>query len=212
MTKKISRIRHHVNPLADRTDHSFDGFDNDKPIIVDVGADRGEFVVALLDKFGDSKNFIVFEIRIPLAQQLREKFKSHNNVMVFDGDAGRNFESILDPCIKKDIKIEEIYINFPDPWVKERQKKRRFLNEKFLKVVKTIISQETKWVFQTDHEQLFDETVELLQENHVQQLSFFSDLPYGFTTKWEDAKVKEGKKIYRLSFYLQHNIQRVAHI
>lgn len=202
MTKKISRIRHHVNPLADRTEHSFNGFENEKPIIVDVGADRGEFTEQLLEKFGSTKNFIVFEIRKPLAEKLREKFSAYDNVVVFDGDANRNFASVLTPCIEGSTYIEVIYINFPDPWVKERQKKRRFLNEQFLKEMKNVVSKKTKWIFQTDHKQLFTETVVLLRENNVQNISFFSKPPYGFTTKWEDAKIKEGKEIYRLSFHV----------
>jgi len=202
MEKKVSRIRHHVNPLADRTEHLFAGFGNKKPIIVDVGADRGEFTEQLLEKFGNTKNFIVFEIRRPLAQKLKEKFKINENVVVFDGDANRNFSRIMKPCIDAGGHIEEVYINFPDPWVKERQKKRRFLNEKFLKEIRTNISTETKWIFQTDHKQLFDETALLLQKNDIRKIDYFSEPPYGFTTKWEDAKIKEGKGIYRLLFYL----------
>lgn len=203
MTKKISRIRHHVNPLADRTEHSFDGFGNDKPVIIDVGADRGEFTAQLLEKYGNTKNFIVFEIKKPLAHKLCEKFKTHENVIVFDGDANRNFKSIVNPCIDGGASVEAIYVNFPDPWVKERQKKRRFLNEKFLREMKNIILKETKWIFQTDHKQLFDETIELLRDDNANDILFFTEPPYGFTTKWEDAKMKEGKKIYRLSFYLE---------
>lgn len=202
MVKKISRIRHHVNPLADRTEHSFEGFESEKSIIVDVGAEHGEFTAGLLEKFGDTRNFIVFEIRKPLAEKLHEKFAAYDNVVVFDGDANRNFENVLRPCIEKNAQIEEIYVNFPDPWVKERQKKRRFINEKFLTSCKEYISHETIWIFQTDHKQLFDETIVLLRENNVQNISFFSKPSYGFTTKWEDAKIKEGKEIYRLSFHV----------
>lgn len=202
MVKKISRIRHHVNPLADRTEHSFEGFESEKSIIVDVGAEHGEFTAGLLEKFGDTRNFIVFEIRKPLAEQLCEKFAAYDNVVVFDGDANRNFENVLRPCIEKNAQIEEIYVNFPDPWVKERQKKRRFLNEQFLKEMKNNMSKEIRWIFQTDHKQLFDETVVLLRENNIQNIVFFDESPYGFTTKWEDAKIKEGKEICRLSFHL----------
>ncbi len=200
MTKK-SRIRHHVNPLADQTKHQFDGFDNSTPIIVDIGADRGEFVEGLVQKFGDSKNFIVLEIRKPLAQRLKEKFSDYENVIVFDGDATRNLKDILKPSIDKGIIIEEIYINFPDPWFKERHKKRRVINKKFIEDLRNWIQPETTWIFQTDQKQLFDETVEMLEKLNYIEIKFFDDSPHGITTKWENAKTTDGFDINRLKFH-----------
>ena len=53
------RIRNHVNPLADLTEHQFEGFSDNKPIIVDVGAYRGEFTKQLHEQYGNNYNFIV---------------------------------------------------------------------------------------------------------------------------------------------------------
>ena len=94
-----NRVRHHVNPLADQTEIVFDGFGNSKPIIVDVGADRGEFSEALVAKFGDTKNFIICEIRKPLARRLEKRFASYKNVFVCDGDFVRNVHGILEACL-----------------------------------------------------------------------------------------------------------------
>ncbi|XLQ20708.1 MAG: tRNA (guanine(46)-N(7))-methyltransferase TrmB [Candidatus Moraniibacteriota bacterium] len=197
---KGSRIRHHVNPLSDLTEHEFSGFENNNPIIIDIGADRGEFIEQLLEKFENNKNFIVSEIRKPLARKLEKKFEKHGNVVVFDGDMTRNFENIVRTSIKKNVLIEEIYINFPDPWFKERHKKRRVVNIKFLESIKKWTQKETKWIFQTDQQQLFDETVELLESIDWIGIEFFDESPYGATTKWENAKVEDGFKINRLKF------------
>lgn len=197
MTKK--RVRHHVNPLADLTEYSFEGFENDNPIVIDVGADHGEFTEGLLEKFGEEKNFIVFEIRKPLAEKLRKKFFDHKNVVVFDGDANRNFESIVRPCLKKS-KVEEIYVNFPDPWFKARHHKRRFINEKFLQSIKDWMPSETAWIFQTDQKQLFEDTLEVLEESGIDDIEFFENSPYDLQTKWEKAKIEEGSEINRMRF------------
>ncbi len=200
MTKN-KRVRHHVNPLSDLTEHEFDGFDNGNPIIIDIGADRGEFVEGLIEKFGKSKNFIVLEIRKPLAQRLREKFEKYNNVVIFDGDATRNFKSILQPSIVEGVLIEDVYINFPDPWFKERHKKRRVINEKFLKDVQKWMQKETEWIFQTDQKQLFDETIEALNNVGNIEIEFFDSAPYNMTTKWEDAKIADNYIINRMRFH-----------
>ncbi len=113
--KTPKRIRNHVNPLAYRDEYDFDGFENGKNIIVDIGAYRGEFGARLLDKFGDKKNFIFFEIRKPFENYLKQLFAEKENVRVFGGDAGRNLKNILEKSIRKGVKVEKIFINFPDP-------------------------------------------------------------------------------------------------
>lgn len=196
------RVRRHVNPLADLTEYSFQGFKNKKPIIIDIGADHGEFTESLLKKFGKDKNFIVFEIRKPLAEKLREKFLENENVIVFDGDANRNFENIVRPCLKKS-KIEEIYINFPDPWLKPRHKKRRFINKSFLQSTKNWLSKETKWIFQTDQKELFEDTLEILKEVEIKKIEFFENSPHNLQTKWEKAKIKDNSEIFRIKFWVK---------
>lgn len=200
------RIRHHVNPLADMTEHYFDGFDNDRPIIVDIGADRGEFTSQILAKFGETKNFIVCEIRKPLAEKLRVKFEKYHNVVVFDGDITRNFEHIIKPSVDRGVKIEEIYINFPDPWFKDRHKKRRVITEGFVHNVIDWVPAQTQWIFQTDQKQLFDETKEMLQSVKGISIVNFDTPPHHATTKWENAKIVQGGTIYRMKFYFLGNI------
>ena len=191
------RIRTHVNPLGILKEHSFEGFGNDKNIMIDVGACKGEFTAAMAEKFPE-KNFIVFEIRVPLANKLREKFKDQKNIVVFDGDAGRNFKSILTPCLEEGAMVEKIFINFPDPWFKEKHKKRRFLNAKFLEEVSTYLNSKTEFIFQTDQQFLFEETLEMIEEFQRCDVSFFKEPPYNLRTDWEQAKMKEGSVIYRM--------------
>jgi tRNA (guanine-N7-)-methyltransferase len=196
------RVRKHVNPLSILKKHNFSGFKNNNPILVDVGACLGEFSGELMKKF-PAKNFILFEIRVPLANKLREKFKDFENVIVFDGDAGLNFRGILEPCIRNGAKIEQIFVNFPDPWFKERHKKRRFINEKFLKNCAEWIPMETEFVFQTDQEFMFQETLEVVQNSSFSKIDFFKKSIHGIPTHWEKQKLLEGDKIWRMKFCLE---------
>ena len=193
------RVRAHVNPLAITHEYSFQGFKNNHPIVIDVGSCKGEFAQSLIQQFPE-KNFILFEIRVPLKQRLEEIFKDHDNVVVFEGDAGRNFRSIVEPSLQKGAKIEEVYINFPDPWFKDRHKKRRFINTKFLTELAEYIPKETTFIFQTDQEFLFEETLEVLKESSFLDIEFFDAPPYGLETDWEQATKKIGKPIWRMKF------------
>jgi len=198
-THMPKRVRTHVNPLAITETHHFEGFGNDRPIFVDVGAFKGEFMAELIKKFPDH-NFILFEIRLPIAEKLREKFIGQDNVVVFHGDAGLNFKNILQPCLDQGATIKEIFVNFPDPWFKDKHKKRRFITTKFLNQCAPWLPAETEFIFQTDQEFLFQETKEYLIETPYKITEEFNKPPYGLQTNWEVVKVAEGKDIFRMRF------------
>lgn len=226
MTALPKRVRNHVNPLADQTEINFGGFANAKPIMIDIGAYRGEFSQQLVEQFGDTHNFIVTEIRKPYANYLRELFQGNTNVAVFDGDSARNIRGLLESSIKKGVLIDYVFINFPDPWFKEKHKKRRVVNHDFLNTLKDLLqtqapevvprpgcisgggtsgcgtSNKTKIIFQTDQKPLFDETVELIQENRGWQVEHFDNPLWGIQSHWENTKVAEGNLIYRVQISL----------
>lgn len=193
------RVRTHVNPLAITEAHHFVGFGNDRPIFVDVGAFKGEFVEGLLKKFPDY-NFVLFEIRLPIADKLREKFKEHDNVVVFHGDAGRNFQNILQPCLDQGAIIKQVFVNFPDPWFKDKHKKRRFITSHFLNQTALWLPAETEFVFQTDQQFLYEETKEYLAETPYQITEEFDAPPYDLKTDWEVIKIQAGGQAYRMKF------------
>ena len=193
------RVRTHANPLAILKELHFAGFGNSQPIFVDVGAFKGEFMAELSQQYPDH-NYICFEIRTPIANALREKFKDQPNFRVFDGDAGRNFRNILQPCLDQGAHIKQIFVNFPDPWFKDKHKKRRFITTKFCNELATWLPAETEIVFQTDQQFLFEETLEYLATTPYQNIEYFDDSIHGIPTDWESAKLAAGEKIWRMKF------------
>ncbi|PID83421.1 hypothetical protein CSB11_01360 [Candidatus Campbellbacteria bacterium] len=191
------RIRNHVNPLSQKQKINFNPFENDNGVIVDIGSYRGEFGQKLLDKFKEEKNFVFFEIRKPFYQYLKELFFENKNVKVFDGNAAENLKEIL----KKQKNIEYIFINFPDPWFKKKHHKRRVVNIDFLKDLEKFLDNHTKVVFQTDQKELFKETKKLIQDQKIFRIKTFKKPIWDISTYWEEMKIKEKKKIYRMYFW-----------
>jgi len=191
------RIRNHVNPLADQKLIDFAGFENSKPIMIDIGAYRGEFSKQLVSLFSDTHNFIVTEIRKPYANYLRELFSDHANVSVFDGDSARNISGLIKKSIKNGVLIDYIFVNFPDPWFKEKHKKRRVVNTNFLDELARLVDPETKLVFQTDQKEMFNETMEVIEEHNKWNIEYFKDPLWGAQSYWETMKIKEGDNISR---------------
>ncbi len=197
--KLPKRIRNHVNPLADRTEIKFGGFTDNRPIMIDIGAYRGEFSMQLVEKFSDSHNFIVTEIRKPYANYLRELFVDNHNVAVFDGDSAKNISGLLKKSIENGTLVEYIFINFPDPWFKEKHKKRRVLNSQFLSDLYSIVpNSDTKIIFQTDQKPLFDETVELIENDGQWDIEYFDEPLWNIQSYWEKMKLSEGDSVNRM--------------
>ena len=55
-----------------------------------------------------------------------------------------------------DKEIDVIYLNFSDPWPKDRHEKRRLTNEKFLKVYDSLFKNEKVIIQKTDNRHLFE--------------------------------------------------------
>ena len=51
----------------------------------------------------------------------------------------------------KKLRFDTIYVLFPDPWPKKRHKKRRIVNEEFLKKIFVILKKRGKVFFSTDN-------------------------------------------------------------
>ena len=199
--KTPKRIRNHVNPLAYKDSISFAGFADTSPIIVDIGSYRGEFGAKLVDKFaeeGEKRNFIFFEIRKPFVVYLEQLFLGKENVKIFGGNAGMNLQNILQPSIDAGATIEKIFINFPDPWFKKKHYKRRVITDEFLTELQTWLPVETEIIFQTDQRKLFRWTEKVVKKNGFFTIEKFKKPIWGVTTYWEDMKVKEGNKIWRM--------------
>ena len=127
LSKKIKRIRAHVNPFKFLDKHQFEGFKNNNPIIIDIGCAKAEFIFELYKKL-KNYNFIGFEVRPLMIKYLEQEFEKYKNIIFFSGNAQNNLINIIEPNLKKNIKIEYIFINFPDPWIKTKHIKRRIIN------------------------------------------------------------------------------------
>lgn len=61
--------------------------------------------------------------------------------------------------------LDGIYILFPDPWIKNKQKKKRIFNKERLKILQDKLKDNGNLVFASDIENYFYEAIELIQQN-----------------------------------------------
>ena len=122
--------------------------------------------------------------------------KSLKNVKVYYGDARPLLEHLPDQA------MERLFLLYPDPWPKERQKKRRFVNPVNLEHFHRILSPGGLFLFASDIPNYVQWTRE-----HVKQHGKFheegdSALPYvdWTRTRYEAKAIREGRTPAYLTF------------
>jgi tRNA (guanine-N7-)-methyltransferase len=133
-------------------------FQADQPLEVEVGAGKGLFLTAA-SQAEPQHNFLGIEIGRKYARYAASHLAraGSNNALVISGDALPLFERWFPTA-----SLAAVHVYFPDPWWKARHKKRRVLNEPFLKNVERTLISSGRLHFWTDVEEYFQATLALI--------------------------------------------------
>lgn len=133
--------------------HGF--FGNEKEIHMEIGMGKGRFLMELAERHPEI-NYVGIEkyssVLLRAVQKMKERELS--NVKFIRMDA----EHLLRYFVKEE--IGRIYLNFSDPWPKERHAKRRLVSREFLDRYRVLLKAEGHLEFKTDNRDLFDFGVE----------------------------------------------------
>ena len=134
-------------------------FGNDNPIHIEVGMGKGQFITEMA-KRNPQVNYIGIERYTSVllrAVQKREQLPDEDalpNLFYLCVDAGE-----LPEIFAKD-EVAKIYLNFSDPWPKDRHARRRLPSKEFLARYDQILVPDGKVEFKTDNRGLFDFALE----------------------------------------------------
>ena len=133
-------------------------FENDAPLQVEVGSGKGLFLLKASEKHPD-QNFIGIEIARKYAKYAAKGLAhaDRSNAFVVSGDALPVFENQI-----ADSSIQAVHVYFPDPWWKKKHKKRRVVNESFIRNVSSKLIAGGTFHFWTDVLEYFDTAIELI--------------------------------------------------
>lgn len=110
-----------VVPARPDTVDAFRAWRGDRPLVLEVGAGKGRFLVSLASRRPDVR-FLGFETRLGLCAHVlaRAAKAGLDNVAMAWGDARFNLPLLVPPAF-----AVEAYLLFPDPWWKRRHARRR---------------------------------------------------------------------------------------
>ena len=127
-------------------------FGSDHPIHIEVGMGKGQFITTLAMQ-NPAVNYIGIEKYSSVLVRALEKLDAMetppSNIRLILMDAG----NICSMFARHE--VSRIYLNFSDPWPKDRHAKRRLTSQQFLKRYDQILVPDGQLEFKTDNQDLF---------------------------------------------------------
>lgn len=126
-------------------------FENDNPLHIEIGMGKGRFIMELAALHPEI-NYIGIEKYSSVLLRAIQKMEQNElpNLKFIRMDA----EDIAEVFDKGE--VGKIYLNFSDPWPKDRHAKRRLPSKEFLARYDVILKKEGKLEFKTDNRDLFN--------------------------------------------------------
>lgn len=173
-------------------------FKNGNPIHIEIGCGKGNFIVGMAKLHPDINYIAIEKVEDVIVMAMEKAIAAGlDNVLFMDMDA-ENIEEIFEKG-----EIRRIYLNFSDPWKKNKQAKRRLTHKRFLDRYKAVLLQGDYICFKTDNRALFDFSLNSFAQENFKLENISLDLHNsGFEgnvmTEYEQRFSEMGMPIYRL--------------
>ena len=177
-------------------------FTNNHPVWIEVGMGKGRFIMDMARLHPDI-NFIGIEMYDSVllrAVQKREQMEEELSNLYFIRMDARNL-----PEVFAQGEVDRIFLNFSDPWPKERHAKRRLTSRQFLERYDQILAEDGQVEFKTDNRGLFEFSLQEVEGTKWQLLASTFDLHHesemvrgNVMTEYEEKFSSMGNPIHKM--------------
>ncbi len=167
-------------------------FDNDNPIHLELGMGKGQFIMGLAKQNPDI-NYIGVELQASAQVMAGKKLEEEplENVRLYNQDVAKLLEH--DFWVGS---IDRIYLNFSDPWPKNRHAKRRLTSDRFTPIYDELLSENGSIHQKTDSKSLFESSIMSLTQNGYEivdiELDVHASVRPNIITEYEEKFSKKG--------------------
>ena len=188
-----------LSPYIIQTPENYKGkyknlFNNNNQIHLEIGMGKGDFIIEMAKKYPNI-NFIGIEKFDSVILRATQKLENINlpNLKLIRFDA-TEIENIFDK------EIDTIYLNFSDPWPKNRHEDRRLTSKKFLERYDSIFKEKNHIIQKTDNRHLFEFSLKSFTNYNYKiktiSLNLHKDEIDNVETEYEKKFVSLGYPIY----------------
>ncbi|MBE6936902.1 MAG: tRNA (guanosine(46)-N7)-methyltransferase TrmB [Ruminococcaceae bacterium] len=163
-------------------------------INLEIGCGKGRFITTLAAQ-NPQNLYVAIEREKGAIVMAMEKVKTQNlaNVRFIVGDAAELLDYFADD------EIDDLYVNFCDPWTKRHREKRRLTHRNFLALYRHIMRPTGHFYFKTDNVELFDFSELEIPDYGMKILTITRDLHStdipNIMTEYEERFSSQGMKI-----------------
>lgn len=179
-------------------------FEKEQPLYIEIGMGKGRFIVEMAKKYPE-RNFIGLEMQtvatgIALKKQLEAKLPNLQLVCANGSGLTEFFELN---------EVSGIYLNFSDPWPKNRNEKRRLTYKSFLAQYEEVMQADGHLEFKTDNRGLFEYSLTSLNNYGMVfdqvwlDLHQTPDVEDNVMTEYEEKFSQKGQPIYKLKAHFK---------
>ena len=175
-------------------------FGNDNPIHIEIGMGKGQFIMTLAEQNPDINYVGIEKYSSVLVRAIEKQEEKNLPNLFFIRMEAENIADVFAPD-----EVDRIYLNFSDPWPKDRHAKRRLTSVQFLQRYENILKIEGHVIFKTDNRDLFDFSLEQAEEavnwellNHTFDLHHSEYVEGNIMTEYETRFVEKGNAICRM--------------
>lgn len=175
-------------------------FNNNNPIYIEIGMGKGNFIIENAIKYPDI-NFIGIEKYDSVMVKAIRRLETMDlpNLKLIRMDAGK-----IDEVFSHE--IDKIYLNFSDPWPKDRHAKRRLMSPNFLEKYNNIFKDKKIIEFKTDNRKLFEYAIKTFNEElyKIEEISlnlYEDDITNNIPTEYETKFNSLGFPIYKIKVF-----------
>lgn len=181
-------------------------FGNQNPLVLELACGKGDYARGLAKVFPD-KNFIGVDIkgnRLFTGATLATKDQLNN--VAFIRAQIDHLEEYFEPG-----EVDEIWITFPDPFLKSSKYKKRLTSTKFIEVYRKFLKPGGHVNLKTDSPQLYQFTKEVIVEMNLTVVKDYPDVYamgkqetelYGIQTYYEGLHLKDNRTIHYICFQI----------
>ncbi len=168
-----------------------------KDFVLEIGFGLGENLLFQATKY-PKNHFIGIDPFINGVANVIQKAKelNLNNVSILDMPVQKVLDNFSDNFFSK------VFVLFPDPWMKNKQKKRRLLNYLFLEKILKKMKVKSSFIFATDDQDYFNfvtKEISLLRKK-IDTFEYSLSNKHPITdTKYSNKATKLKKNIYLLN-------------
>jgi len=214
---ELNSFSHVIQPAFEDVfgkDHELKGqwhktwFKNDNPVVLELGCGKGEYTVNMGERY-PGKNFIGIDIKGHRmwrgAKEAKEKGLPN---VAFLRTRIEFIKSFFAPG-----EVDEIWITFPDPQLKQSRENKRLPGPWFLNLYRTILRDNGIVHLKTDCRPLYDYTLSVVKANNLEIITstpdLYREMPgnelLSIRTFYEEMFLKENIPITYLSFRLYND-------